>query len=82
MFQLLVLMLVSMDYPLLDSPLLDSQLLDSPLLLKLLRLRLLKSKVTWLVRKELAKYLNIVQSDKMWVQTPVCNNLCLFTCLE
>merc|ERR1711937_273289 len=42
-----------------DSPLLDSQLLDSLLLLKLLRLRLLKSKVTWLIRKELAKYLNI-----------------------
>merc|ERR1719278_892261 len=51
MLPLLVPMLVSMD-----SPLLDSQLL-----LLLLRLRLLKSKVTWLVRKELAKYLNIDQ---------------------
>merc|ERR1711887_198009 len=57
MLPLLVPMLVFMD-----SPLLDYQLLDSPSLLLLLRLRLLlKSKVTWLVRKELAKYLNIDQ---------------------
>merc|ERR1719431_1035993 len=51
MLPLLVPMLVFMD-----SPLLDSQLLDSPSLLLLL-----KSKVTRLVRKELAKYLNIDQ---------------------
>merc|ERR1712099_175063 len=51
MLPLLVPMLVFMDSP----------LLDSPSLLLLLRLRLLKSKVTWLVSKELAKYLNIDQ---------------------